>query len=133
MWQKLKSFLANDSAFYTVLLLLVAVGSFGLGRQSVQEREGIAAPAVGVEALAPAAVAQSVAKTATTSAPLAAAAPLAEPKTAAVVGSKSGKKYHLPDCPGAKRIKPENLLSFETIDAAKAAGYTPAANCPGLK
>ena len=86
-----------------------------------------------MEALAPAAVAQAVAEPATTSAPVAAAAPLGEPKAAVVVGSKSGTKYHLPDCPGAKRIKPENLVSFETIAAAKAAGYTAAANCPGLK
>ena len=133
MWQKLKSFLTNDTSFYTALLLLVAVGSFGLGRQSVTEGREIAPPAVSMEALAPAAVAQAVAEPATTSAPVAAAAPLGEPKAAVVVGSKSGSKYHLPDCPGAKRIKPENLVSFETIAAAKAAGYTAAANCPGLK
>jgi methylphosphotriester-DNA--protein-cysteine methyltransferase len=46
-----------------------------------------------------------------------------------VVGSKTGRRYHLPDCPGAKRIKPANLITFESIEAAKAAGYTPAANC----
>lgn len=133
MWQKLKSFLANDTSFYTALLLLVAVGSFGLGRQSVSRGGEIVPPAVSMDALAPAAVAQAVVEPATTSAPVAAAAPLGAPKTTVVVGSKSGTKYHLPDCPGAKRIKPENLVSFESIAAAKAAGYTAAANCPGLK
>lgn len=49
-----------------------------------------------------------------------------------VVASKEGSKYHLPECGGAKRIKPENLISFESVAAAQAAGYAPAANCPGL-
>ena len=50
-----------------------------------------------------------------------------------VVASKSGTKYHLPTCSGAKSIKPENLITFATIAEAKAAGYTPAANCKGLQ
>ncbi|MEN9920815.1 MAG: Metal binding domain of Ada, partial [Candidatus Parcubacteria bacterium] len=49
--------------------------------------------------------------------------------TGEVVASKTGSKYHLPTCPGAKQIKPENLVSFATASAAQAAGYTPAANC----
>ena len=50
-----------------------------------------------------------------------------------VVASKSGSKYHLPTCAGAKQIKPENLISFASASAAEAAGYTPAANCKGLQ
>ena len=49
-----------------------------------------------------------------------------------VVASKQGSKYHLPTCSGAKRIKPENLVTYESVAAAQAAGLTPAANCPGL-
>ncbi|MDQ5957786.1 MAG: hypothetical protein QG665_112 [Patescibacteria group bacterium] len=48
------------------------------------------------------------------------------------VASKSGTKYHLPSCSGAKRIKEENKIWFQTADEARSAGYTPAANCPGL-
>lgn len=48
------------------------------------------------------------------------------------VGSRSGRKYHLPWCSGAKRIKDENKVWFNSQEAAVAAGYTPAANCPGL-
>lgn len=48
------------------------------------------------------------------------------------VGSRSGKKYHLPWCGGAKRIKEENKIWFNSKAEAKAAGYEPAANCPGL-
>ena len=51
----------------------------------------------------------------------------------AVVASKNGTKYHLPTCPGAKQISPANLISFPSIEAARAAGLTPASNCPGLE
>jgi hypothetical protein len=48
------------------------------------------------------------------------------------VASKSGSKYYLPSCSGAKRIKPENQVWFATKEAAVAAGYEPAATCKGL-
>lgn len=49
-----------------------------------------------------------------------------------IVGSKNGSKYHYPWCQGAERIKEENKVWFATAAEAKRAGYTPAANCPGL-
>ena len=50
-----------------------------------------------------------------------------------VIGSKSGKKYYFPWCGTVSRIKPENQVHFASVDEARAAGYTPAANCKGLK
>jgi len=50
-----------------------------------------------------------------------------------VVGSKNSTKYHFPWCGGAKQISPQNLVTFASAEAARAAGYTPAANCKGLK
>ena len=50
-----------------------------------------------------------------------------------VVGSKNSDKYHLPDCPGAKQISEQNKVWFNSIAEAEKAGYSPAANCPGLK
>ncbi|MEI8339672.1 MAG: hypothetical protein WCF94_03330 [bacterium] len=50
-----------------------------------------------------------------------------------VVASKTGKKYHYPWCAGAKQISEANKITFQTFAAAKAAGYEPASNCPGLK
>lgn len=50
-----------------------------------------------------------------------------------VVASKTGKKYHLPWCTGAKNIPENNKIWFNSIDEAKKAGYTPALNCKGLK
>ncbi len=48
------------------------------------------------------------------------------------LASKNGKKYYLPTCSGAKRIKNENRLWFATLEDAQASGRTAAANCPGL-
>ena len=49
-----------------------------------------------------------------------------------VVASKTGTKYFLPWCGGAKNISAENLLTFSSAEEAQAKGYEPAANCKGL-
>lgn len=51
----------------------------------------------------------------------------------AVVASKNGTKYHFPWCAGAQSIKEENKIWFDSTAQARAAGYTPASNCKGLK
>ena len=53
-------------------------------------------------------------------------------QTGKVVASKNGTKYYLPNCSGVKRIKEENKVWFASIEEAKQAGLTAAANCPGL-
>jgi hypothetical protein len=57
---------------------------------------------------------------------------MAAPVGKVYLASKSGTKYYLPTCAGAKRIKDENRVWFATVEEAKAKGLTPAANCPGL-
>lgn len=54
------------------------------------------------------------------------------PQSENYVASKTGSKYYLPNCAGAKRIKEENKVWFATKELAAAAGYQPAANCKGL-
>ena len=49
-----------------------------------------------------------------------------------LVGSSNSRKYHYPWCPGARRIKEGNLIWFASKAEAEKAGYTAAANCPGL-
>ncbi len=44
------------------------------------------------------------------------------------LGSKNGTKYYTPECPGAKRIKPENYVWFDSEQEAKIQGYS-AAKC----
>jgi hypothetical protein len=46
-----------------------------------------------------------------------------------IVASKNGSKYHYSYCPGAKQIKEENKISFNSSKEAEAAGYTIASNC----
>ena len=49
------------------------------------------------------------------------------------VASKNGAYYHLPWCPGAKKIKESNKIWFTTREDAEKKGYKPASNCPGLQ
>jgi hypothetical protein len=133
MLEKLKSLVANDLVFYSLLLVLVAVASFGLGRQSLKGVGGEVAQTgiitVDYPTLSPVVQTASVIS-AVGGAPEAVVPPVTV--QGALVASKSGTKYHLPTCPGAKQIKPANLISFASAAEATAAGYTPAANCPGL-
>jgi hypothetical protein len=64
--------------------------------------------------------------------PVVAAGTVVAPATGKYVASKTGKKYYLPSCSGAMRIKETNKVWFASVEDARAAGLTPAANCPGL-
>lgn len=56
----------------------------------------------------------------------------AEPLVHTYVGSRSGSVYYVPTCKGAGAIAAQNKVWFESKKDAEAAGYKPAANCPGL-
>ncbi len=43
------------------------------------------------------------------------------------VASKNSKTYHTTDCKWAKRIKPENLICFHSVEELE--GYTPGKDC----
>ncbi len=121
MWQKLKSLLLDDQVFYGFLVVLVGCISFLLGRFSVLETYAVSDRGA-IEFLIDSELQKEIAAT-----------PVAIEETVVVIASKTGTKYHLPNCPGAKQIKPENQISFPSVAAALAAGYSPASNCPGLK
>lgn len=128
MWEKLKAGGDGETWYLALVLILVAVASYGLGRLSVSPATGEAAavkiiPAHQTAAVAPAveppgSAAQFSANTATPG--------------ESVVASKNGTRYHLLTCPGAKQITEANRITFASRAAAEAAGYTPASNCPGL-
>jgi len=48
---------------------------------------------------------------------------------ATFVGSSTSKKYHLPDCRYALKIKPENKIYFQSLEDAKRQGYLPCKSC----
>lgn len=49
------------------------------------------------------------------------------------VASSRGSKYYRPWCTGAKKLSENNLVWFDTKEAAVAAGYAPAKNCRGVQ
>lgn len=94
-----------------ILIFLVSLGSFGLGRFSALEA---AKPAVSIGTTPEA------------------TEPRALTAGGLVVASKNGSVYHFPWCGGAKQINLANLVWFASEDAAEAAGYTPSKSCKGL-
>jgi len=107
-------------AFVPAVIVLVAGISFGLGRLSkidsakiplVIEQEAIIPPTLVKEEVRGASTVNTTGK---------------------YVASRNGTKYYFPWCSGAKRISPQNLVSFATKQEAEAKGLGPAANCPGL-
>ncbi len=138
-----KRFLGKSDSGLALLIFTVAVGSFGLGRGTLDglfdsssgditmESNVIEARELTVAPSAPVIVtSESEAggeTNPTTPAPKVQASGEATAHT--FVGSKNGTKYHLPTCSGAKNIKEENKVWFGTKEEAEAKGYTPASNC----
>jgi hypothetical protein len=50
-------------------------------------------------------------------------------KDCAFMGSKNSNKYHLPSCQWAKRIKPENVVCFKSVEDATSKNYQPDKGC----
>jgi hypothetical protein len=122
MLKKLKPYLEIDHIFYGILVLFVGVASFLSGRYSVMEElENMAGNYFLMQPKS-----SDTEKTISSSAET---DNLAEGEVV-VVASKSGTKYHLLSCPGAKTIKSENLITFSSIEEAEAGGYKRAQNCP---
>lgn len=94
-----------------VIVFLIALSSFGLGRLSglehVRPPVAILQTAVGDK-------------------------PRAMTIGGLVVASRSGSAYYFPWCAGALKILPQNQLWFTSEEKALRAGYVPAKNCKGL-
>lgn len=112
----LESRKVTDVLFVLVLVLL-GVSSFGLGRLSALENQQSTVAVCPSQSLTSKAAAHQ------------AQAPTTQGQ---YVASKNGSVYHYPWCSGAQRIKEENKVWFTTKNAAEGAGYRPAANCKGL-
>jgi hypothetical protein len=106
--------LQNKDIFTVLTVILVAFASFGFGRLSTIEE--VETPVIVRQA---GEIGQASLGGATS-------------QGAEFVASRNGKKYFLPWCGGASSISPQNKISFGSEEEARKAGYTPAANCPGL-
>ena len=94
-----------------IIVVLIGLASFGLGRLSALEDER--SPVTILEAKAGDARAMYVG--------------------GEVVASRNGSAYHYPWCPGAQSMSPANKIWFASEEAARRAGYSPAKNCKGLQ
>ena len=140
MLKKLKSLILDDTVYIALLLVITAIGSFGLGRMTTGVRiDQTFPPAITMKEVVTTTT-KAVTATGTDKVVSVVSAPVG-PTVAQVletaaspqqnfVASKAGTKYHALSCPGAKTIKESNKIYFTTIAEAEAAGYSRAANCP---
>ncbi|MFA6535962.1 MAG: hypothetical protein WCT25_00860 [Candidatus Paceibacterota bacterium] len=127
---KIKGVGERREIFISLLIILVAFGSFGLGRLSKiydTRPEVKVRLSDGTEAVPEADLSGKVSVKASNLA----AVSVAE-GSGKVVASKSGTKYHFPWCAGASQISEANKIWFDSVAAAEEAGYSKAANCKGL-
>ena len=113
--------------FTAIVIILVAFAGFGLGRLSALE--GKKSPILIEKSYAPEILSGdnvfdeklTIAKT------------IQNSTEKSFVAAKSGTRYYFPWCGGVSRIKEENKVWFASEAEARKAGFTPAANCKGLK
>ena len=137
----------NRDLFPAVVVLLVGVTSFGLGRLSVELPSSVdsrhlvsvsqPAQAVGNETILEPVHTDARASWTSDSAVASGAVRSTTAGTLSnsqkkYVGSKNGTKYYLPSCGGVRHIAEGNKVWFGSKEEATAAGYTPAANCKGI-
>jgi hypothetical protein len=128
----------SHDVFVILLIILVALASFGLGRLSTLQRDktpirldtkneigetldassDILAPISGIGG--------SVVNNAIEN------DQFVTPTQKAFVASKTGKKYYAPWCTAVSRINDQNKVWFATKEDATTKGYTPASNCKGM-
>jgi len=119
-----KSLLSTD-VYVVAIIILVGLSGFGLGRLSNLEEGRLSVYIEGGESIQ-ASVGKAVGETLPSQGG-------SESVAGLLVASKNGSKYHFPWCSGAQRMKEENKIWFDSAEEARRAGYTPAANCKGLK
>ena len=123
-WKKKLFDLIDGKYFVPIVITLIAIIAFSLGRVSgLQDKRP---PVRVISEVSGEVRGASINNSLPTPASV-------STNSGAVVASKSGTKYHYPWCAGAKQISAKNLITFNSIEEARAAGYTPASNCKGLK
>lgn len=117
-------YIDKNEAYMAVSMIFVAISAYFIGRI---EGIGESRPEIRVEQCALAAASTYSIKTIQ---PVVAQVGTSSQK---YVASKTGKKYHLADCIGAKSIADNRKIWFTTKVEAEKAGYTPAQNCKEIQ
>jgi len=107
-------FQPKEDVFIAILIILVGLASFGLGKLSAFETT-------------PEPV--EVIPTSVDSQTLGTAPSIETLATGTIVASKTGTRYYYPNCSGASRIKDENKVWYATEADAQAAGLKLASGC----
>lgn len=128
--------LSSDLYLFCLVLLVGALG-FGMGRLSLQGDESTDIIRLTSESLGILEASTSTKLKVSSVAGTVLEPVVPHPRVQAgamgmFVGSRTGKKYHLPTCPGALRIHDNNKIWFQSREDAVSKGYTPAGNCKGL-
>lgn len=127
-WEdKLKGFV-EGKYFFPIIIVLVATISFFLGRISGLQGKKPPVRIINSSSSEQTNAVSNIQQTAAVG-----AISSSQVSSGQVVASKSGTKYHYPWCAGAGQISEKNKITFNSIAEARAAGYTPASNCKGLK
>jgi len=129
--ERCKEVVGDDYVFTLILLSVMAVAAFGLGRWSVLAGLDntptrpvlVTTPVSDVSASATSATPAITSDTAPT------ATNAGAPPSGNFVASINGTKFHKLTCASANRISVKNKIYFQTEEEARAAGYTRAANC----
>lgn len=116
-----------DDLFFSLIIILVAFGAFGLGRLSKIEDSRVP---IRIEN-EPEITADTFSSTNNTKEVTTTPA-VPTTNTNQLVGSKNGKKYYYIWCAGAQKITEANRRHFSSVEDATVQGYTPASNCKGL-
>lgn len=106
-----------DDLFLGLIIILVAFGSFGLGRLSKIESSKMPVRFENVPETNAGKVKPFSAE---------------NEADAQLVASKNGIKYYYSWCSGVGKISPANLVHFASKEEAEARGYTASATCKGL-
>ena len=109
----------NSSILFLFIIVVVGVSSFGLGRLSLNNNFNNKQSNIVIEE-------GEIDKVNTTSRDSISTNKLQEGR---YVASKNGKMYYSVGCSGAKRIKPENEIWFNTKEEAEKAGYELSSLC----
>lgn len=119
--EKIKSIVDREEFSYfleAVLVLLVGLAGFGLGRLYPAKSGGVRVENTQISGLTMNTVSQ---KSADNNAPVSA--------DGRIFASKNGKKYYLPTCASASRVSDKNKVFFATENEAISAGYSIASAC----
>ena len=128
----------KEDLFLYAIIVLMGIGSFGLGRLSATKEDSIKPWVQTAELGSISAPTQGRDSDRNVGAPYSlpaeeqAALSTVMPAGGFYVASAKGTKYHLPWCAGASKISEENKVIFKTKDEAEKAGYAPAGNCKGI-